>query len=204
MSAPEGDQAGRPPPVLVIGVGSELRRDDAVGRHVAARVEAVGLPGVEVRQVHQLTPELALDLVDRRLVVVVDAAVGAVDVEVRPVTAAAGADPLTHHLDVPSLLAVAALLGRPPGQVLLVGLPVADLGLGETLSDVGARMVARATAQVLVLSTAAARQPEGDAAVHRAPTVGVASGTPAAAWQDASTSTAAGGRRREVRQETAT
>ena len=52
-------RAGRAP-VLVIGVGSELRRDDAVGRRVVERLETDGLGAVEVRSLHQLTPELAV------------------------------------------------------------------------------------------------------------------------------------------------
>jgi hypothetical protein len=60
-------------PVLVVGVGSELRSDDAAGRHVATEVAAELTAGtaapaparrhrddVEVRSVHQLTPDPSL------------------------------------------------------------------------------------------------------------------------------------------------
>lgn len=45
--------------ILVIGYGNDIRGDDAAGRCAADRVAAWALPGVEVRTLHQLTPELA-------------------------------------------------------------------------------------------------------------------------------------------------
>src|SRR5690606_3268607 len=52
---------------LVIGYGNEWRADDGVGPEVARRIGRLGMPGVRVLSVHQLTPELAEDLsaVDR-------------------------------------------------------------------------------------------------------------------------------------------
>jgi Ni,Fe-hydrogenase maturation factor len=43
-------------PVLVLGVGGELRSDDAAGRHVAAAVSAAAPADVEVALAHQLAP----------------------------------------------------------------------------------------------------------------------------------------------------
>jgi hydrogenase maturation protease len=124
--------------VLVVGIGSELRRDDAAGRHVADTIARVAPPGVETRSVHQLTPELAVELVGRRLVLIVDAAVDVADVTLRPVARAGGGDGgtgvMTHHLDPPALVGLAALFGPPPEEVAVVSLPVRDLGLGTGLS----------------------------------------------------------------------
>jgi hydrogenase maturation protease len=119
--------------VLVVGVGSELRNDDAAGRRVAEAVGALGLGGVETRSVHQLTPELASDLEDRRLVVLVDAAVDVEEVTVRS-PSASGAGAASHHLDPGALLALAARLGWAPDAAVVVHVPVVDLGLGTALS----------------------------------------------------------------------
>jgi hydrogenase maturation protease len=136
--------------VLVIGVGSELRGDDAAGRYVADEVERIAPPGVEVRSVHQLTPELAIEVADRELVIVVDA-----DVDVEAVTwrtaAASGGRPgaMTHHLDPGALLGLASLFGAPPAQVVLVSIPVHDLGLGTELSAATAAAAELAVVEVL-------------------------------------------------------
>jgi hydrogenase maturation protease len=120
--------------VLVLGVGSELRSDDAAGRVVADAVAGLELPGVEARAVHQLTPELAVDVAGRRLVVLVDAAVGIDEVVVSPVEVRAGNGVMTHHLDVASLLGLASLVGDPPAEVVTVAVPAHDLSLGTELS----------------------------------------------------------------------
>ncbi len=60
---------------LVIGYGNDLRCDDGAGRAVADRIEAMALPGVEVRSVQQLAPELALDIACAETVVFVDASI---------------------------------------------------------------------------------------------------------------------------------
>jgi hydrogenase maturation protease len=136
--------------VLVIGVGSELRTDDAAGRRVADAVERLAPAGVEVRSVHQLTPELAVELAGRELVVVVDADVDVEAVSCRTVTGSGeqtGA--MTHHLDPGALLGLASLFGPPPGQVTLVSVPVHDLGLGTELSAATAAAAELAVVEVL-------------------------------------------------------
>jgi hydrogenase maturation protease len=136
-------------PVLVLGVGSELRGDDAAGRAVADRVASLGLEGVETRSVHQLTPELAADVVGRRLVVVVDAAVGIDEAVVSPVVAAHdGAGVMTHHLDIAAVVGLSGLLGTPPVEVVTVAIPAHDLGLGTELSGATAIAVEEAVERV--------------------------------------------------------
>ena len=88
LDAP-GDPAGG---VLVIGYGNTLRSDDGVGWVAAALLADdprlagdLSRAGVEVRAVHQLTPELALDFSRASLVILIDAAVddppGAISVQ---------------------------------------------------------------------------------------------------------------------------
>ena len=138
----------------MIGVGSELRTDDAVGRRVADAVAALELPGVEVRSVHQLTPELAAELGGRALVVFVDAALDADDVTVRSLPSDEAPEVTTHHLDPGALLALAARLGWSPAAASVVHVPVADLGFGTEVSPAAGRSVDLATARVADLCRA--------------------------------------------------
>lgn len=134
--------------LLVVGVGSPLRRDDALGPAVAAALRAGRLPeGVAVRAAHGLTPELAVDLAEVDAVWFVDAA--AAPGPERPTwtrLGGRGATPGTgpggrggHALDPSALLAwTEAWAGRAP-EAWLLALPAADLSLGTGLSRRGAR-----------------------------------------------------------------
>ncbi len=119
----------------MIGVGSPLRTDDAVGRVVADRVGDLALPGVESRVVHQLAPELAAEWLDRRLVILVDADVEVTTPQLRTVVRPSGSGAMSHHVDPAALLGLASLLGAPPDTLEVLSLPVADLALGTKLSE---------------------------------------------------------------------
>jgi hydrogenase maturation protease len=70
--------------VLVVGYGNSLRGDDGVGWHAAGRLAAdPRLAGARVLARHQLTPELAVDVAQASLVVLVDAVAGAEPREIR-------------------------------------------------------------------------------------------------------------------------
>jgi hydrogenase maturation protease len=137
--------------VLVIGVGSPVRTDDAAGRVVAEQVGLLGLPGVEVASLHQLTPEVAARLAGRRLVVFVDAAVDVAEVTVTPLAIDASGRLVTHHLGAAGLLRLAADLGWAPDAATLVRVPASDLGIGTELSPAAATLVDTAVAKVRAL-----------------------------------------------------
>lgn len=137
--------------MLVIGVGSLLRTDDAVGRVVADRLAALHLDDVEVVSVHQLTPELAPEFAGRRLVVLVDAAVDTDAVSVRPIEIDDSGELMTHHLGPAGLLSFAARLGWRPEGAVAVRIPVRDLAVGTALSRQGEALVEQALTEVLVL-----------------------------------------------------
>lgn len=141
--------------MLVIGVGSLLRTDDAVGRvvadRVAARVEAGRLTDVEVMSVHQLTPELAPEVADRRLVVVVDAAVDVTELTVSELEIDGSGQLMTHHLGPAGLLAFAAKLGWRPRRAVSVRIPARDLAIGTELSPTGRELTEAAFDTVLEL-----------------------------------------------------
>ncbi len=156
-SVRDGTAGGRPR-LLVVGTGSELRCDDAVGRHVASEIAAQGFADVEVLGVPQLTPELAADLEGRELVIFVDAAVDVDTVTVRRVSCGT-ASASTHHLDPAGLLRLAEVLEWAPRTVLAVHVPVHDLGLGTELSPPGRAVAVRAAEIVADLLAAALAEP---------------------------------------------
>ena len=64
-----------PAGVLVVGYGNSLRGDDGIGWHAAGLlVTDPRLAGARVLAQHQLVPELAADISQASLVVLVDAA----------------------------------------------------------------------------------------------------------------------------------
>jgi len=112
------------PKVVVIGFGSPIRGDDAVGPMVADQLaEELTSPQVEVLSRHVLTAELAEVLRDATLVVFLDAST---DGEVGQVVRRdlepddASASHMAHSVDAPGLLAwTRGLYGRVPRAVLL-------------------------------------------------------------------------------------
>lgn len=126
---------------VVIGFGNTLRKDDGAGVYAAERV-AAEVGGVDVFVVHELTPELALSLSGRELVVFIDASTRAAGLTVRTVVAAS----LTHRPDHALLPDdIVSLCGGlfPPGprNVLAIEVPAFDCAFGETMTPAAERMV---------------------------------------------------------------
>jgi hydrogenase maturation protease len=120
---------------LVIGYGNDLRTDDGAGRWVADRLDELALEGVEVRSVSQLTPELALIVAGRDVVVFVDASVDTAELTIAEVDASmAGSGVMSHHGDPATLLTMAASVGPRPDRAYVVSIPASDLGMGLELT----------------------------------------------------------------------
>lgn len=131
--------------LLVIGYGNDLRSDDGAGRAVAEMVSDLELPGVEVRTVSQLTPELSLEIAGRAKVVFVDADVDATEVTVREVTAGPPGDgPMTHHGDPATLLSLTENVGALPDEALVISIPAANLQMGFAFSPRTERAIGEA------------------------------------------------------------
>lgn len=139
--APGGSAGG----VLVIGYGNALRSDDGIGVHAAALLrEDHRLAGVEILALHQLTPELTLDMSRASLVVLIDASTEDPpgSVAVRPLAfdtaagrgAAAGPGSSSHHVGPGELVALAAELYGAAPEVVVVSVGVATTEVGEELS----------------------------------------------------------------------
>jgi hydrogenase maturation protease len=144
---------------LVIGYGSTLHSDDAVGVRLAARLTAVCDPTVTVLARHQLLPELAEPISRAQRVIFVDAAAPSDDttagqVSVRPVTPEALTGALVHHVRPESLLGLAALLYGHAPPAHLVTISVQSLVLGGDLSPQVAAALPEAVARVRALAAA--------------------------------------------------
>ena len=127
-------------PVLVLAVGNPSRGDDAIGPELAARLEAAGLPGVEVISEFQMQVENALDLVGRERVIFVDAGTGTpAPFELRHVHAAAEFLHTSHALSPEAVLATyRRVTGNEPPEAWLLCVRGESFELGEALSPAAA------------------------------------------------------------------
>ncbi|MCB0213364.1 MAG: hydrogenase maturation protease [Anaerolineae bacterium] len=139
--------------LLIIACGNSLRRDDGAGLLMAERLEqecqALGLI-VKRISVHQLMPELAVDIADRavRAVVFVDTrpAQPGDTAALFPLAPEEASPSIGHHLTPTVLLLYAQQLYDhcPPAWQITV--PGVDFDHGETLSRTAADSLSRAPA----------------------------------------------------------
>jgi hydrogenase maturation protease len=126
--------------LLVVGYGSPIRGDDAVGWRAAELLLAdPRLAGATVLARHQLTPELAEDVAGAGTVVLIDACTApAGSVAVTEVVRTGGAEQASawsHDVAPRDLLEVAArLYGRVP-RMLVVSVGAASFEPGTALSE---------------------------------------------------------------------
>jgi hydrogenase maturation protease len=125
---------------LVLCLGNPLRRDDAVGLHVADALAARALPGVEVRRSARAGLYLLDEMEGFDDVVVVDAirTEGGVPGTVHSLPLAAihsPGGPSPHAIGLPSALAAARRAGAPvPARIHVVAVEVATMDeIGEGL-----------------------------------------------------------------------
>lgn len=126
--------------VLVIGYGNTLRGDDGIGYQVAETVAEWQLPQVRSIAVHQLLPELAVDIADAKIVVFVDAVVAidspAPNITIAPLITGEDATFSTHIITPQLLLGMTQrLYGATPVAYLLT-IPAIDFTLGANLSSI--------------------------------------------------------------------
>ena len=120
--------------VLILGYGNPIRGDDGFGCHVARRLAAGTIdPAIDIRELHQLTPELAEPVSQAAHVIFIDAARDGLPGDLRRESISpepAGA--FTHHLTPSALLACAReLYGRAPEATLFTA---AGASFGYTMS----------------------------------------------------------------------
>lgn len=141
--------------VLLIGVGSPFRGDDAVGPLVVR--QAAASAGDDVEVVELADPAGLLDVWDGAdTVVVVDAVVSGgepgtvvtLDAIRDPLPASGWASGGTHALGLAAAVELSRTLGRLPGRLTVVGVEVADTTPGAALTAAVSAAVPEAVAAV--------------------------------------------------------
>ncbi len=139
---------------LLIAVGNPLRRDDGAARRVIELLKPLP-PGVEIRRIHQLVPEIAEEILPYSKVVFIDAIVMVpectssdifFDEIVRPPVRWPGA--VIHESSPPEIVALSRRVFGFEGRAWVCGIPGVDFSTGEGLSPL-AESCARRAAQVL-------------------------------------------------------
>jgi hydrogenase maturation protease len=141
---------------LVVGVGNDLRGDDAAGLEVARRVRRAAPPGVEVLEASGDGAALMDLWAGADLAVVVDACVsGAEPGAVRRLDAASGPLPAafasrsTHAFGLAEAVEMARALGRLPARLVVFAIEGGDFEAGAGLTPAVARAVREAGDAVL-------------------------------------------------------
>lgn len=126
----------RRPTILVLGYGNELRGDDALGPLAARAIASWGLSGLHVRDLHQLTPELAEPLAAAQMALFIDAS-QQLPAE-SPLAAqqlSAGGPPIAGHAAGPqNLLRLATQLYGTCPIAYLIAIPASSFDFGAPLS----------------------------------------------------------------------
>jgi hydrogenase maturation protease len=130
---------------LLVGIGAELRGDDAVGLRVAETARPRVPPGVEVRVLAEDATTLVEWWAGAELVVLVDAmrsaqppgGVTRLDL-LEPghgaVAVGAGVLRSSHAFGVAEALALGRALGRLPARLIAYGIEGADFGVGAPMT----------------------------------------------------------------------
>jgi hydrogenase maturation protease len=154
-------------PVLVLGVGNRLLRDDAVGLELLAlaRADYASDPRVELVDGGTQGLNLLGRLEGRRALVLLDA----VDIDLAPGDVSVASDPAAlvarrgigaHGGNVSELLAMAIFTGNVPERVALIGVQVERVTTGIGLSDSVRAGVLRAYPRVRALLSQMLRETE--------------------------------------------
>jgi hydrogenase maturation protease len=129
------------PRILLIGYGNPGRGDDGLGPALAARIEALALPGVTVDSDYQLTVDHAPLIAAQDLVIFADAMIGLAEpFRLARVTADPSGGLGSHQVSPEAALHLAGLLygHAPPGWMLAIaGQSFGEVaeGLSPTAAD---------------------------------------------------------------------
>lgn len=136
--------------ILIVGYGNKLRSDDSLGPRVVEDIATANYPGVRVRSVSQLVPELAAEVVEARIVIFVDALAdpSRAAVELAPVGAEEITDWCTHSTDPRTLLALTRAVYRRAPEAWWLMVPGRNFDVGEGLSSVAEENLRQAIARL--------------------------------------------------------
>ena len=143
-------------PILILGIGNILLRDEGVGVHVVKKLAEFDLgDDVEIVDGGTAGADLLDIIADRSKLIVVDA----VDIDSEPgaVVRFTDAQPSNHHhkqmslheLGIAETIQMTKQLGCPPESVVFFGIKPADLTPGLDLSDPVAKSVNIVIEQIL-------------------------------------------------------
>jgi len=146
----------QPCPVLVLGVGNLLLRDEGVGVHVAQAMQRMELPeAVEVVDGATAGLDLLDIIAERRRVIVVDAMDGdypagtVIRFAPEDLARGGGSSCSLHGLDLAEVLRLSARLGIAPEETVILGVKPAAVGFGLELSTELSQLLPRVVAAVL-------------------------------------------------------
>ena len=136
---------------VVLAIGNTLRGDDGVAAHVA---DLLGTrAGVDVRRVHQLTPELAEEMAHATAIVFVDANLGVAEARLERLVPGPQRSPFTHTVSPGELVLLAEQLYGFHGAAYLCHVPAENFTETDSLSEVaeaGARAAVECVLALLV------------------------------------------------------
>lgn len=145
-----------PSSVLVIGVGNELRGDDAAGVQVARRVRSrLGSVGIEVEEEQNDPTALLERWQGREAVVLVDAvrgrpgAIHRLDASQRPLPHGLRRSASSHAVGVDEAIELGRALGKLPARVIVYAVGGRHFQAGGGLSDELAAVLPELTDRVL-------------------------------------------------------
>ena len=129
-------------PILILGIGNILLRDEGIGVRVVERLQLMQLPAsVEVVDGGTAGADLLDVLAERKKVIVIDA----VDTDIEPgavlrfggdeLEPSKAAEVSLHDVGIAETLAMTEMLGCAPESVVFFGVKPADLRPGLELSE---------------------------------------------------------------------
>ena len=135
---------------LIIGCGNALRGDDAVGAQVARAIDKWHLPNVKAIAVHQLMPELSIEIAQADYVIFVEACKEgshACNIQFGPISASLNdnqpptqsSHSRTHSHSVEGLLTLTQKVYGHTPQAWLLQVPTESFDFGEQLSSTALR-----------------------------------------------------------------
>ena len=125
-----------PTPILMIGYGNSLRSDDGVGRYLVEIIEQQQLTSVKTISVHQLTPELVVEMANSKAVIFIDAtACLSFEITVQMIEPIKKITRLGHTSNPESLLSLCQKLYNKSPASWLITIPTNNFDLGENFSD---------------------------------------------------------------------
>lgn len=120
----------------IIGIGNPLRSDDGLGEHVCRLLQQMHWDNLTIQTTQQLQTEWLLELSNFKHVLIIDAASGGYEPEIRPVNTnkASHSSNISHHLNVEMLAGLMHTLNGSTTRFYILAIPGENFEFGESLS----------------------------------------------------------------------